>query len=287
MTVTPDQIAAWNADKTVMSGRNKIADAGVVAGWSTLYSHSTNITDAAYPAIRGYDGKTHLSTRPAAFAGTFVYFHVDFGVATTVDMAAIISSNLSTAVDLVISVFGSDDAAFTTGVVDVGTNIITSNRALFTNTGHIAHTKRYWAFEFDFGVGPSIIPSILEIYLGERLQMPRKPATGYDASLVSGVADVFTSQSGVSTAFTHRKNQRVVNASWQLKTDEAAAVDAWSNDIMGGSFIFCDNPSTAKNDFYLMRRDELLSHAMPTSGPFSREFTLAAIEQGSAFLGNQ
>lgn len=213
-----------------------------------------------------------------------------------VDAVGIVGTNLAqAAADLSDTILVDLDTAdaddFTTGLTQVATWSVTAAGptrlgALFS-AAYVG--QRWWRLTFTrdsaanwpslaLGIG---LPSIGEVYLGKRRQMPFTPQRPYDALSRVAEEEVMSLPGGTLVGVTVTAPRGVWDLRWRLRQDEWGVeardvLRAWYADSHGRASIWMPD-STAPNVVHLARARERAMHAPEVSLQL-QEASIALVE---------
>ena len=293
--LTAAEIAAAALDKPMMVAVHAL-ESPQIARWDADGSLAAgdDISATGYPARFSYDRRTGKPTKPNAGATTqYLAYQLNASPADF-DCIFIVGHNFGTIGGLTVSVEIADNSAFSTNLREIASwspgssNVRLSDLTLNHSGSGISGAARYSAVDYLRlkTTGGSHTPEVGELWVGRRRQLLHKGNIPYDDLGLRSSQRVTVNGVGEAVSSAQYVGQHVVAA--RLNPHDSTAksdIQAWFRECNYGtrSFVWVEDPATYPARFHVVKLDEP-SFAFPLMGPFEREITVTATEQGPHFL---
>lgn len=287
--ISTADLAFAAADKPIIAGINALRDPQSIK-WATT-ANGADITLAANPAVRAYDGLTHLRTKPNT-SGTEFWLSVQLS-ATVDDFDGVLVVNQSglSGVSALLEVRISDDAGWTSNQETIAsTTVSTDARVAFLDLqdSGASVAQRYSTvpyFFLRFTDASTFTPEVGEVWLLRRRQMEHFPRLPFDPNMYNADYIARQSKSGAISTYVNHDARQDLSARFSADSDaEKTEFNSFIADCGYGSkpFIWVEKPNSEPEKFRIIQRMPG-GIPYPLVGPFERQITIEGQELGPQF----
>ena len=307
MTITFNDMADWEnaahaANKPILlDGMDASLVNKAQTGWFTGYTGAvTNITDTSTISnaqVRAYDRIGALTVSSTNSTVSTPTFTMDFTSTITFDTIVILGHNFGS-----LATYGSPflfltlDDGTSTNILSADTYTITDdNRIVITHLYDRNFAKPTYPKRVTITGTPEIhvrlanrnintgqpVPSIGELYIGQRSQLMHNPNLPFDDKSETGLVSDFASKSGLTQRYTFNRGRatRTISKSVTDSNELAGIERAFDeSDDFTKPIMWIENPAASSPDAYLMLA-ESPTLSLPLQGPIERVFQTSLTEQ--------
>lgn len=255
-SLSASETAGLAADAPILVGANAL-ELTEDERWSSVGSFVGGVTDEQAPAALARDGRGAPSTAPfpdgTAEPESWSLMWALPVNNRGVDLVGVFNTNLASIVSSVggtieVRLETADNSTFTIGTTVLRLWTLTTaapgiDRLVGLLTQR-ARGQRWFRLRFTIPSGtwpvtPSLVPSVGEVWLGHRRQMPFRPQRPVDFEATDGAEDVVTSGGGLQVGAVDFRERGVFDLRWRLRQDASGVeardvMRAWWRDTRGG-----------------------------------------------------
>jgi len=279
--------ALLEADYPIILTTNVIPDSTQLPRLDSDFSYGADEADSDFPTINSYNGYTHSCTQLSSDNTSCEYYsHLDSETVDTIFVA--MDSNITvnpTYSRIVIA----DNSAMSTN-----TNVILYKvpggsypRYIypFKNVGgtyNEVSSLIYWYYDQRYG--SSVRHRFIEVWLGLRIQLSRKPLRPIDLKRNVVINKDFISNGGIITRYSFNQGRRRTvlkfNTGNQTELSQYESIWTQSNNGMN-PIVFCEKPYSEPYNVGLYKIVNDKYEAL-LKGPFERDVYIELLEQGGS-----